>query len=86
MTTELPTKLSELDRLKMTLAKEKQQRLQAEAANLQMLQRQLQAQHAGLEAENKSLFEELKATYKLNPGDEVAEDGTIKRVPEPKKE
>jgi hypothetical protein len=83
MTTNLPTKLSELDRLKMVLAKERQGRLQAEAAHLQMLQRQLQAQHSALEGENKTLFEELKTTYNLNPGDEIAEDGTIKRTPQP---
>ena len=83
MTTDLPMKLSELDRLRMVLAKERQQRLQAEAANVQMLQRQLQAQHAALEAENKALFEELKLTYTLNQGDEIAEDGTIKRTPQP---
>lgn len=79
----LPVMLSEVDRLKMQLAKEKQARLQADAINLQMAQRQMQATMQASQAEAQVLFAALKDTYKLAPGDEVGEDGAIKRAPKP---
>lgn len=79
--TPLPAALSEMDRLKLTLAKEKQGRLNAEMTNLQMAQRAIQAQFATVDAENKALFDRLKVEYQLAPADEIGEDGTIKRSP-----
>ena len=77
----LPTALSEMDRLKLALAKEKQSRLQAEAANLGMAQRAVNGAIATLEKENAVLFERLKVDYQLAPNDEVSEDGAITRAP-----
>jgi len=77
----LASTLSEMDRLKLLLAKEKASRVQAESVNLQMAQRQIQAQFAVVEAENKALFERLKVDYALAPADEIGEDGVIKRSP-----
>lgn len=77
----LPTALSEMDKLKLQLAKEKQSRLQAEAINLQMAQGSVKAQMNAVEAENKVLFDRLKAEYQLAPADEIGEDGVIKRSP-----
>ena len=76
-----PSCLTEMDRLKLSLMKEKGQRLQAETLNLQMMQRALQAQHAAFEEESKAFSATLKATYALEPGDEIGEDGAIKRTP-----
>lgn len=78
---DLPTTLSEMDRLKLALAKERAGRLQADAINLQNAQRQLEAAVAKGQVELKALSDELKERYSLAPGDEVAEDGTIKRAP-----
>jgi len=78
---DLPTALSEMDRLKLTLAKEREARLRAEAANIQMAQQQVNAARAQMEIEHRALMEQLKQTYSLTPGDEVGEDGSIKRAP-----
>lgn len=77
----LLTALSEMDKLKLQLAKEKASRLQSEMMNLQMVQRQVQGQLQAQEAENKVLFDRLKAEYQLAPADEIGEDGVIKRSP-----
>ncbi len=77
---DLPTTLSEMDRLKLALAKEKESRVRAELINAQMVLRSAQAAHMALEAETRVLFEALKQTYSLSPGDEVGEDGSIKRT------
>lgn len=76
---EVPSQITEMDRLKLSLAKEKQARLQAEAVNLQMAQRALQAQHEALEKENASLFDGLKEKYNLAPSDQILESGRIVR-------
>jgi len=76
-----PTVISEIDRLKLDLAKEKRSRLQAEALNLQMMQRNVMAQQISMEAEQKALFEHLRDAYGLSSGDEIGENGTIKRAP-----
>ena len=78
--------ISEIDRLKIQLAKERQLRLKSEAAGLQMMQRQLVAAQQSVEAEATALFGALKATYALEPGDEIGEDGAIKRAPRDTKE
>jgi len=77
----LLTALSEMDKLKLTLQKEKQARFQAEGMNLQMAMRQHQAQQGPLQAEAMAFAKELQATYSLAPSDEINEDGTIKRSP-----
>lgn len=79
--TNLPVSLSEMDLLKLQLLKEKQARFQAEAANLQMAQRSLQAQQQQLVSESAILSVHLRATYDLAPADEIGEDGAIKRSP-----
>jgi hypothetical protein len=82
----LPTALSEMDRLKLTLQKEKAARFQAEGMNLQLAMRQHQAQQGTLQKESMEFAKELQATYSLAPADEINEDGTIKRAPPAKKE
>lgn len=74
--------LTEMDRLRLTLAKERDARLRAEAANVQMMQRQLEMAHAKAQAEFSALHAELRERYTLVPGDEIAEDGTIRRAPQ----
>ena len=78
-----PTNLSEIERLKFLLIREKKARLQTEAINLQMLQRQMAAQLNSVDAEAQTFFDALKTSYELEPGDEVGEDGSIKRAPRP---
>ncbi len=75
----LPAALSEMDKLKLQLAKERQSRLQAEMVNLQMAQRSVEAQMSTVEEANKVLFDRLKSEYQLAPADQIGEDGTIKR-------
>ena len=77
----LPTTLSEMDRLKLTLQKEKAARFQAEGLNLQMAMRQHQAQQGAIQKESMEFAQHLQATYSLAPADEINEDGTIKRAP-----
>jgi hypothetical protein len=77
----VPASLSEMDRLKLTLAKEREARLRAEAANLQMAQRALDAAMARASQEAAALSAELRQRYALAPGDEIAEDGGIRRSP-----
>lgn len=77
---DLPTALSEMDRLKLALAKEKEGRVRVELINAQMVLRSAQAAHMALEAETRALFDSLKQTYSLESGDEVSEDGSIKRA------
>lgn len=80
-TAALPAQLSELDRLKLQLSKEKQMRLQTEAMNVQMMMRSVEAQMKALDAEQKPFFDYLKSAYQLAPADQIAEDGTITRAP-----
>jgi len=77
----LATCLSEVDCLKLRLLSERVARIKAEASNLSMLQKQLNAQHEVLAADQKVLFAALSSTYALAEGDELGEDGTIKRSP-----
>ena len=76
---QIPSQLSETDRLRLLLAREKSARLQAEMSNVQMVQRSVQTQLAQIEAENKAFRERLKVEYRLAPADEIGEDGSIKR-------
>lgn len=77
----MSTTLSEVDRLRLTLSREKAARLRAESINLQMAQRALEANHTKAAEEMAALQEHLRVTYDLKPGDELLEDGTIKRAP-----
>ena len=76
---DLPAKLTEMDRLRLQLAKERQGRLQAEAANLSMAVGRNEAEVRAAQAEDKALFDGLKVSYQLEDQDEVKLDGTIKR-------
>jgi len=76
---DLPTKLSEVDKLKLQLAREKQQRLQAEYTNVQMLLRTAQAAISQSQVEHKALGTELRTRYSLAETDVLDEDGTIHR-------
>lgn len=75
------TALSEIDRLRLHLSREKASRLSAEMVNLQMAMEQTKARFAGVQAENIAFFDKLKADYALAPADEISEDGAIKRSP-----
>lgn len=76
-----PSQLSEMDRLRLQLSKERQARLQAEAQNLRLAQARHEAEVRQVTAEDKAVFDALKATYALEPNDEILGDGTIKRAP-----
>ncbi len=76
-----PAKLSEMDRLRLQLSKERQARLRAEAQNLQLSMARHEAEVRAATAEDKASFDTLKATYQLETNDEILGDGTIKRAP-----
>lgn len=76
-----PNQLTEVHLLKVHLLREKQQRLQAESANLQMGQRALDSQYQQLQRENKAMADELNSAYGLKPEDQVSPEGAIVRAP-----
>jgi hypothetical protein len=76
-------KLSEMDRLRMQLSKERQLRMRADAHNLNTAMRVLDAEMSAAKREDDALFANMKDAYQLEPSDEVAADGTIKRAPKP---
>lgn len=80
-TLSLPTTLTEMDRLKLSLARERDGRLKAEAANLQMAMRAVEGALAKATQETSALSAELRERYMLEQGDEISEDGNIKRAP-----
>lgn len=77
---QLPDKLSEVDRLKFKLSTETQRRIQAEMAGLQGAMQNLIKQHGQLRTERDTLDAAFKETYALAPGDKIMDDGTIQRA------
>lgn len=74
-------KISELELTKMQLSKERALRLQAEIQNTRILLRQLDMQQQAHQVQSQEFFDALKKAYALENGDEIAEDGSIKRAP-----
>lgn len=76
-----PTQISEIHRLKLQLSKEFLGRLQAEAINLQMAQKQVSVSMQKGHGEQAALMEEIRAAYQLAEGDNITAAGNIERAP-----
>lgn len=78
---ELPKKLSEEDRLKVILSREKGQRIESQIQLINMQGQMLQREQAGAQLESDALGKVLREKYSLAAGDALQEDGTIVRTP-----
>lgn len=75
-------KLTEEERLKLNLQQERLRRLDAEATNLKMMEKQIAGAKAQLQLEIHAMSAELKTKYNLQGNDQIdLSSGLIVRAP-----
>lgn len=78
-----PTKMNDLDVMRMAMLAEKGGRLEAEAQATRLVIQRIESERVQLEVDQRKLGDELKERYGLSAGDKVNfKTGEILRAPE----
>ena len=80
----LPTRIDELDLVRLQLQRERNSRISAEMMAAQLTQQRLNGEMQQAERDNAAMESALKIKYRLVGNDEIYANGSIVRAPQPK--